>query len=308
MSVWNPDRTRFIYQMRGEQPESLVSEVRRAEELGFDAAVVPDHVGSTLAPLPMLAVAAANTDTIRLGTMVLNNEMRNPVQLAWDVATLDRLSGGRIELGLGAGHTPQEFAATGIERRSAAERKARVAEAVEIIAPLLAGDDVDFHGDHYSITGASIAPAAQRQLPILVGGNGRALLEHAARHADIIGLQGLGRTLADGHSHTVDWRTEHLDAQVDQIRTAAAERAVAPRLNALVQVVAVTDDSDAVLEPLLERVEGLARDDAEAIPYLLVGTVEEIVTKIERVRTRWGIGDLVVRELDGLAPVIAALR
>ncbi|MEM9513927.1 MAG: TIGR03621 family F420-dependent LLM class oxidoreductase [Actinomycetota bacterium] len=308
MTAWNADRVRVLYQVRGEQPADQLAEIRRAEQLGFDVAVVPDHIGQLASPLPFLAAAATVTERIRLGTMVLNNEMRNPVQLAWDVATLDHLSGGRVELGLGAGHTPQEFAATGIERRPGRARKARLAEAVEIIGPLLAGSTVDFDGDHYTIRDASILPAMQHPLPILVGGNGRELLEHAARHADLIGLQGLGRTLADGHAHTVDWRCAHLDTQVQTIAAAAEGRAAPPRLSALVQVAAVTDDSAAVLDPILQRVDGLERHDADEIPYLLIGTVEQILAKIERIRARWGIADLVVRELEGFAPVVEALR
>ncbi len=308
MTAWNPDRVRVLYQVRGDDPAAQLDEIRTAEQLGFNAAVVPDHVGHLASPLPLLSAAAAVTEHIRLGTMVLNNEMRNPVQLAWDIATLDRVSGGRIELGLGAGHTPQEFAATGIERRAGRLRKARLAEAVEIIGPLLAGSTVDLDGEHYTIRNASILPAVQRPLPILVGGNGATLLEHAARHADLIGLQGLGRTLADGHAHTVDWRCAHLDAQVEVITAAAQGRATPPRLSALVQVAAVTDDPAAVLDPILDRVDGLDRDDAAEIPYLLIGTVDQIVAKIERLRARWGIADLVVRELDGFAPVLEALR
>ncbi|MEO1055724.1 MAG: TIGR03621 family F420-dependent LLM class oxidoreductase [Actinomycetota bacterium] len=308
MTAWNLDRVRMLYQVRGDEPAEQLEEIRRAEQLGFDVAVVPDHVGHLASPVPLLSAAAAVTERIRLGTMVLNNEMRNPVQLAWDIATLDRVAEGRVELGLGAGHTPQEFAATGIERRSGRERKARLAEAVEIIGPLLAGSTVDFEGEHYTVRTASILPAVQRPLPILVGGNGRELLEHAARHADLIGLQGLGRTLADGHAHTVDWRPAHLDAQVDTITTAAAGRATPPRLSALVQVAAVTDDPAAVLDPILDRVDGLNRADADEIPYLLVGTVDQILAKIERIQARWGIADLVVRELDGFATVVEALR
>src|SRR5262245_41034502 len=121
-------------------------------------------------------MAAAATEHIRVGTMVLNNDMRNPVQMAWEAATLDRLSGGRAELGLGAGHTPQEYAATGVERSPAAVRKARLAESVEIIRRLVDGEEVDHDGEHYQLRGARIDRARQTRLPILVGGNGAALL------------------------------------------------------------------------------------------------------------------------------------
>lgn len=201
-----PRPFRFGLQIPLGPADDQAARARRAEATGYDVVLVADHVGPHgAAPLPSLAALAAATDTIRLGTFVLNNDMRNPVQLAWEVASIDRASGGRFELGLGAGHTPQEFAAVGHPFDPAAVRKARLAESVEVLRRLLDGDEVDHDGAHYTLRGAQIAAAAQPRLPLLVGGNGDALLAHAARHADIIGLQGLGRTLSDGHRHTVRW-------------------------------------------------------------------------------------------------------
>jgi probable F420-dependent oxidoreductase len=234
-----------------------------------------------------LATAAAATERVRLGTMVLNNDMRNPVQLAWEAATLDRLSGGRFELGLGAGHTPAEYAATGIGLGSAAVRKRRLMESVEVLKALLAGETVTHSG---------------------VGGNGARLLEHAGRFADIVGLQGMGRTLADGHRHEVNWTIEHLEAQIDQVRAGAGDRFGDVELSALVQLVAVTNDAAGVLEPLVDRVDGLTMDAAAAAPYLLVGTEAEIVDKVKRCRDQWGITYFVVRELDAMQPIITACR
>ncbi|MGB7880609.1 MAG: LLM class flavin-dependent oxidoreductase, partial [Ilumatobacteraceae bacterium] len=134
---------RIGHQLSGRVDESPIDVARRAEELGFDIVLAADHVGMETAPMPVLAAIAAATSTIRLGTLVLNNDMRNPVQLAWEVATIDAISNGRFELGLGAGHTPQEYAATGIERSSAAIRKQRLSESVELLRALLDGDTVD---------------------------------------------------------------------------------------------------------------------------------------------------------------------
>jgi probable F420-dependent oxidoreductase len=266
-----------------------------------------DHVGTGMSPLPALAAIAAATTTIRLGTLVLNNDMRNPVQLAWEVASIDALSGGRFELGLGAGHTPQEYTATGIERSAPAVRKQRLAESVEIVRALLDGETVDHVGEHYRIERAHIDRSTQPHLPILVGGNGEALLTHAGAHADIIGLQGLGRTLEDGHRHAVDWRTTRLDRQIEQVRTGADVRFDDVSFNALVQIVQITDDRQGALEKICERVEGLTMADAETTPYLLVGTVEEIVLHMLTCNERWGINYFAVRELDDFVPVLEAL-
>jgi probable F420-dependent oxidoreductase len=299
---------RIGHQLSGRSDGPQVEVARRAEELGFDIVLVADHVGNGLSPLPLLAAIAAATSTIGLGTLVLNNEMRNPVQLAWEAATLDVLSGGRFELGLGAGHTPQEFAATGIELAPPRVRKARLAESVEIIRALLDGRTVHHHGEHYRIDGACIEPPVQRPLPLLVGGNGAGLLGHAGAHADIIGLQGLGRTQADGHSHEVDWSARRLDEQIEQIRRGADDRFAELELNALVQVAQVTDDRGGVLARVCERVDGLTMEDAEQTPYLLVGTADEIVRHMMTCGERWGISYFAVRELDDFEPVLRALR
>ena len=301
-------RLRIGHQLSARTGGDPVAAALRAEELGFDVVVAADHVGPGWAPMPTLATIAALTRRVRLGTLVLNNDMRSPVQLAWEASTIDRLSGGRFELGLGAGHTPSEYDATGVERSAPAARKRRLAESVEIIRRLVDGEVVAHDGEHYRIDGARIDRAAQEHLPILVGGNGAALLAHAGRHADIVGLQGLGRTHEDGNTHEVKWSTRHLDEQVEQVRTAAGDRFDDIEFNALVQVARITDDRHAALAEVVERVDGLTMDDAASTPYLLIGTVDEIVLHMTTCNERWGINYFAVRELDSFEPVIRALR
>jgi probable F420-dependent oxidoreductase len=301
-------RIRIGHQLSGRTEGDPVSAAVRAEELGFDIVLAADHVGTGMSPVPTLAAIAAATDRIRLGTLVLNNDMRNPVQLAWEATTIDHLSGGRFELGLGAGHTPQEYAATGIAQSPPAQRKRRLASSVEVVRLLLDGATVDRDDDHYHLERARIDRSVQDRLPILVGGNGAQMLAHAGAHADIVGLQGLGRTHADGHRHSVDWSTTRLDGQIEQIRTGAGARFDDVELNALVQMVQITDDRDSALRRICDLVDGLTMDDADATPYLLVGTVDEIVLHVMTCRERWGITYFVVRELDDFAPVLAALR
>lgn len=299
---------RVGFQLPALMDESPVATALRAEELGFDIVLAADHVGDGMSPMPTLAAIAAATSRIRLGTLVLSNDMRNPVQLAWEASTIDRLSDGRFELGLGAGHTPQEYAATGIERARAATRKRRLAESIEIVRALLDGETVDHHGEHYRIEHAQVARAVQERLPVLVGGNGPGLLEHAGAHADIIGLQGLGRTREDGHRHGVRWQRSHLDDQIEQVRAGSGERFDDLEINALVQVVQVTDDREAALRKICDRVEGLTLEDAAVTPYLLVGSVDDIVLHMTTCKQRWGISYFVVRELDGFEPVLRAVR
>ena len=146
------------------------------------------------------------------------------------------------------------------------------------------------------------------RLPILVGGNGEALLDHAGGHADIIGLQGLGRTLEDGHRHDVKWSTARLDEQIEQVRRGAGARFDDVEFNAMVQVVQITDDREAMLAKVVDRVDGLTMEDASSTPYLLIGTVDEIVLHMTTCNERWGISYFAVRELDDFEPVLRALR
>ena len=301
-------RLRLGHQLSARIEGDPVAAAMRAEELGFDIVLAADHVGPGWAPLPTLSAIAARTERVRLGTLVLNNDMRNPVQLAWEASTIDRISGGRFELGLGAGHTPSEYDTTGIERSAPAARKRRLAESVEIVRALLDGKVVEHEGEHYRIDRARIDRAQQERLPILVGGNGADLLTHAGRYADIVGLQGLGRTREDGHSHEVKWSTQHLDQQIEQVRVGAGVRFDDIEFNAMVQVVQITDDREAALAKVVDRVDGLTMDDAMATPYLLIGSVDEIVLHLMTCNERWGISYFAVRELDDFEPVLRALR
>ena len=300
--------TRFGFQLESEHAHDPVGVAQRAEELGFDVMLLSDHVGPGISPLVTLAAMAQATTRIRLGTYVLNNDMRNPVQLAWEAVTLDRLSGGRFELGIGAGHTPHEYDHVGLQQDRPQVRKARLAESVEILRQLFDGELVDFEGEHYRIHGAQLDRSVQQRLPIMVAGNGAALLGHAGAHADIIGLQGLGMTREDGHSHRAKWDPARLDLQVEQIRVGAGESPRSLEINALVQVAEVTDDRDATYAEIATRIEGLTVEHAAQTPYLLVGTIDEIVDQIIGHRERWGITYFGVRTLDEFGPVIAALR
>jgi probable F420-dependent oxidoreductase len=298
---------RFGYQINGPEATTPLDAARRAEAAGFDTVLVSDHVGPGPSPMITLAAVAGVTERIRIGTLVLNVDLRNPVQVAWEAATLDRLSHGRLELGLGAGHTPQEYPATGVTFAGAAHRKARLMECVEVIRPLLEGEAVSYHGQHLTIENAQIDPAAQHRVPLLVGGNGRALLEHAGAHADIIGLQGLGRTGPDGHRHSARWRPSRLSEQVEQVRRGAGDRIDQIELSCLVQITEITDNAEAAFQRIIQQIEGLTIDDAREIPYLLVGTVDQIAEKIVRCGQRWGITYFTVRSLDDFAPVISSL-
>lgn len=193
---------------------------RRAEDHGFDTVVVPDHVvGGLVPPLVALDAMAAATTRLHVGTFVLNNDLRHPVLVARDAATLDLLSEGRLELGIGAGHAKPEYEALGLPFDRAADRVSRLEEAVGILRRLFNGETVTFEGTHYEVHDQALQPHGSPKL--LVGGNGDRVLTLAAKAADIVGFTGLGQTRADGQHHDTEWSPEQIDRKVEVVRAAA---------------------------------------------------------------------------------------
>jgi probable F420-dependent oxidoreductase len=280
---------------------------RRVEGLGFDALYVADHPGATGSPFTSLAAAAPVTTTLRLGTYVCNAGVRGPVELASDAATLDVVSNGRVVLGLGAGHTPAEWTMEGRPYPGPAERVVRLRETVDVVTRLLAGEVVSFDGRYVRARDAFLlAPRpVQPRVPILLGGNGPELLRVAARTADVVSVTGLGRTLDDGHRHTVDWSASAIDERVARIH--AAGRAVV--LDALVQHVELTDRPGDVAARLASLIPGLEPGDLHAAPFAWIGSVESICEQLLAAQERWGFTSYVVREnaLDATAAIVARL-
>lgn len=299
---------RFGYQCRGGTADELREQARRAEDAGFDLIHTFDHLNPAWGPtLPLLAMAEATT-RLRVCPLVLNNDFHHPVLLAMEYANLDHLTGGRVELGIGAGHSFTEYTAMGLPFDPAKVRKARMAEAVEIVRRLLDGETVTYDGEHYHLSDVTTQRSAQDRLPIFVGVNGGRALAHAAAHADTIGLTMLGRTLEDGHNHEVRWQASRLDDTVLHIRSCAAGRSHPLELNALVQVLEVTDDPEAVLQSIVDEVPTLTLDDARLTPFIAVGTHDQIAQHLLHCRERWGISSFAVRDIDAFAPVIDRLR
>lgn len=303
---------RFGYQVGDAfSADELAAAARAAEDAGFDVIHTWDHVvggADGWAPLAPLVAMAAATTRLRVGPLVLNNDFHHPVHLAREIAAIDHLTNGRVELGVGAGHSFTEYEAIGEHFDPPAVRKARLGEAVVILRRLLDGEEVTFGGEHYQLSEVSTMPSAQEHLPILVGVNGKAALAHAARHADIIGVTMLGRTLEDGHRHAVDWQPERIDRTIEHIRTNAGDRWNDLELNALVQGVVITNDRKATAEDLAHRVPGLTIQDALTAPFLALGTHQEIADHLVQCRERWAISYFSVRDIESFAPVIEILR
>ncbi len=290
-------------------PEEWRDRAIRAEELGYDTFHVADHLVSHYAPFVALAFAAEATKRITLGTFVINNDFRHPVLLAREAATLHALSGGRFELGIGAGHSKDEYDEAGIPFDEGPVRVARLGEAVEVIRRLLAGGKASFEGEHYRVSGHELAPAPPTKLPLLVGGNAKSLLEMAARKADIIGFTGIFLG-PDGSG--VDFRRFTLEGLRDRlsiVTEAAGKRMGELELNILVQGVTVTDDRGAVISATQERIPALTADEIRDCPFLLIGSVDEMVDRLQELRATTGISYISTHwpGMEPLAPVVARL-
>lgn len=283
----------FSLQAQPKDAAGWLDTARQAEAAGFEALYVADHPGSGAAPHVALAAAAAVTSTLKLGAYVVNAGVREPMLLAADVATLDVVSGGRAILGIGAGHTPAEWLGVGKVRPDVNGRVDHCITVAETTAALLSGRRV---GDAF----LDAPKPVQERIPLLFGGGNTRLLRWAAENADIIGLSGLGRTLADGHMHEARWRPDQIDAQIELVRGATVE--------ALVQHIELTDDAGKVLTERFEQ-PGLTEADLAAAPYTLVGTADEIVAKVRENERRWGITRYAVRApaIEVLGPLMSRL-
>jgi probable F420-dependent oxidoreductase len=284
---------------------------RRLEELGYSTLCLPDHLTDRLAPLPALATAAAVTSQLRIGTMVLNNDFRHPVVLAREAATVDMLSEGRLELGLGAGYMKAEYEQAGVRFDRGGVRVDRLGEAVTIVTRLFEGEPVTFRGRHYEVSEHTIhpRPVQRPRPPILIGGNGPRLLTLAATEADIVALSGI--TFGGGglQRDMAGFRADGVDERVRLVREAAGARFEQVELSALVQRVTVTEDRRGAAEELAQRWAGLTIDDILESPFVLLGSIDEIVDQLVARRRRWGISYYVVFRpaVDVFAPIVDRL-
>ncbi|MGE3910261.1 MAG: LLM class F420-dependent oxidoreductase [Chloroflexota bacterium] len=306
----NPFRFGVNLRTAGSHTE-WAEKARKVEALGFSTLLIPDHLADLMPPLLSLVSAAEATTTLRLGTFVLNNDFRHPVVVAREAAAIDLLSDGRLELGIGAGHMRSEYEEAGIPFDPASVRIERLAESVQIISVLLAGETVSLDGRHYQIREhrAYPLPVQQPRPPILIGGNGPKLLSVAAQHADIVSLTGLGFPKGGSAVDVSGFKAASVDERVTWVHAQAGDRFQQLELNALVQRVIVTDDAQGVAADLAAQFASVSAQDILETPYLLIGTVDEMVAALQARRERWGISYFVTHEpyLDALAPVVAHL-
>lgn len=280
---------------------------RRAEALGYDVFLMGDHMGPQFAPVPGLVAAAAATERIRIGTFVLANDYRTPVMLAKELTTLDVLSRGRLEIGLGAGWARTDYDALGIGYDPPAVRVERLMEAVTLLKRLLTGERVVHSGAHYRVDAAVLPRPLQRpRPPLLVGGGGRRILEFAAREADIVAL--LPQADATGHPQPGSLATALLDARVQQVREAAADGFGKLELNIIAFDASVGHSRPTRARHVPARFEREI-DAVHDSPYFLYGTADQLIRRLREQRARTGISYIALpaTAMEEFSPIVAEL-
>jgi len=308
---------RFGVSTLASEPMRWRQVARDAESIGFDVLHLADHLIEGLPPpFTSLAVAADATEHLHVGNLVLAVDFRHPAILAREAAMLADLSGGRFELGIGAGHMRSEWEGIGLAFDPAPVRVARLEEAVVVLRRLLAGETVDHDGDHYTLRSHRCWPIPATPVPILVGGNGDRVLRVAAQQADIVGFTGFVPSPDGTSTNLTPMTAAGLDDRLSHVRAAAGDRIENLRFHVLVQVVIVTHDRRHAAGPVADRL-GVSVEAVLDSPYLLLGTHAQMAEQLAERSEQFGIDTWTVfadrpgltdQRLDTLAPVIEQLR
>jgi probable F420-dependent oxidoreductase len=281
---------------------------RRAEELGYSALLVPDHLAQQLSPIAAMAAAAAATTTLRIGGFVFANDFRHPLMLAREAATLDLLSNGRLELGLGAGWRTADYRQLGMTYDAPGRRIDRLVESIGLVRRLLAGETVTHAGPHYQLGAARIwpRPVQQPHPPIIMGGGGPRILRLAAREADIVGF--IPQFSTRGRPILTDVSEAALDRKVAIVRDAAGERFERLELNLFIVDAGLVGSGEPVARSVLAAAK-VASVGLAGSPYFLYGTLPALRERLERRRERGGISYYAIRQgsMEAMAPLVAAL-
>jgi len=283
---------------------------RQVEDRGYHTLVMPDHFGARFALAPAVVLAAEATLTLRVGSLVYDNDFRHPALLAQEVASIDLLTGGRFEFGIGAGWLKSEYDAAGLPFDDGGTRVDRMAEALHVVKALFAAMPLTYEGRFYRLSAltGSAKPTQQPYPPVLIGGGGQRLLRLAAKEADIISV--MPRSRRDGSGlEDADASPDAFARKIGWVRDAAADRFPAIELNTLVQTVVITDHPRDAAAPLAKEY-GMEVDEVFETPLVLIGSVDQIADALERRRERFGLSYVTVfeKDLESLGKVIPLLR
>ncbi|MCE2512479.1 MAG: TIGR03621 family F420-dependent LLM class oxidoreductase [Acidimicrobiia bacterium] len=302
---------RFGFSLDGlDGPEEIAMRARRAEDMGYSSVVMTDHFDDRHGPLVAMTAVALATTTLRVGTLVLANDYRHPAVLAKELASLDVVSGGRLEIGIGAGWMASDYEQAGLGFDRPGVRIERLDEAVTVLEGCLGEGPFDFAGDHYTIKDLDSQPKPVQtpRPPLLMAGGGRRMLALAARRADIVGIN------PSLHSGAID---EHAgptatagatDAKLAVVRDAAGDRLGDLEFQTRVHLAVITDDAHGLASAAAPAF-GITAEQALASPHALVGTVDQCAARIEGWRERWGISyvSFMGSSAEAMAPVVERL-
>lgn len=283
------------------------AKARKVEDLGYSTLYIPDHFGDQWGPLVALTVAAEATTTLRVGTLVLDNDYRHPIVLAKELATLALTSEGRFVFGLGAGWMKSDYDQSGLAYDSPGARIDRMVEALAVFREAFAPSGAVLEGANYSVRDVVGAPRVPMP-PLLIGGGGKRVLSIAAREADVVGVN---PNLAAGVIGPEMAATATGDLYLQRlawIREAAGDRFDELELQCLTFAVVFTEDRDTVLGGIGAGF-GLSAEQAADLPLAIVGTVDQMVETLQERREKFGLNYIVVQEgaLDGFAEVVSRL-
>lgn len=292
---------------------SWLDSARYAEQQGYSSLLIPDHFHHQYGPMTALAAAAAVTSELRLGALVFGNDYRHPVILAKEMATLDQISEGRCEFGLGAGWMRTDYEQTGMAYDRPGLRIERLIESLSVVRGCWGPGPFDFAGEHYSISGYDGHPKPWTDTgpPIIIGGGGPRMIGVAAQHADIVGITanlGAGEV---GVEAIADSMPAAYDRKLARLRECAGSRIHDLEISSLTMNTTITDDRDGALD-FFAKMFSTSVDEVAQTPALLVGSVPEIVETLQERRERWGFNYVVVQQdggqgMEQFAGVVAAL-
>ena len=293
----------------------LGERARAAEDLGVTTFILSDHLVPQLAPVPFLATVAALTERMRISAFVHNNDLRHPAVLAQELASLDVLSSGRLDVAIGAGWNAPEYHAIGLPFDPIKVRQARLAEAIAVLKGCFGPEAFSFNGEHYTITDydAYPKPVQQPHVPFLIGGGGRSTLELAAREADIVGLAPriLSGQRPDPRSMTWTATEEKIELGPPGRRPSIRRRCRSTSIHRSGRS-RVTNDLRGEVRKVIDRLRertGIELTEQEVIdsPHFFIGSIDRFVEKFSELRERLGINSFLVGSLDELGPVVERL-
>ena len=296
-----------VYAFTAPSGEAWAAFAQRAEELGYDTLYVPDHLSGQLSPIAALSAAAAVTRRLRIGPYVFANDFRHPLVMAREAATLDLLSDGRLELGMGAGWRRSDYRQLGYAYTSPGRRIDRLVESLALVKRLLAGETVTHHGRFYELDGARIAPMpVQRPVPLHIGAGGPRMLRLAAREADVVGL--IPQFSRRGSPRLTDATEGALARKVEVVRTAAGDRFAALELSVYCADAGMVGSGHTLLGSVVSAVKraGVAPVGS---PYLLYGTLGSLRSLLLRRREALGISHYAIphHAMESMAPLVESL-